>query len=280
MPFNKWKKRIINKVERRQNRVLGRFISDMEKVMEDAVDYVVANFEQTGRFAAPTLNSMFRVSEEFYRSVIREASLTAEEAIAPQKSGKKKLASGRGGLPRNKKWLQSVFRNSKYWSSVMNRSDRLTKKLQNQYIEKLQSAFEEVLPRIRQGEITTKEVKTHMMEAWGASKSRVETIFRTETTNYFARTQVAYFSGEPEIIGFLFDALKDSATTKICRDRHGLVYRPGTELLKESTPSCHYNCRSHLIALANTPENRKLLADPRRDPKNRTVEPLPRGWSK
>ena len=121
--------------------------------------------------------------------------------------------------------------------------------------------------------------KKRMMSTFDATKSRVETIFRTETTTYFDQTQVRYFQSDPEIIGFLFDALLDSATTKICRSRHGLVYRPKTQELREVTGACHYNCRKHLIALANTEYNRKLLADPNRDPSKRKVAPLLPGWN-
>jgi SPP1 gp7 family putative phage head morphogenesis protein len=148
------------------------------------------------------------------------------------------------------------------------------------YLRKLGKKFQSILPKLDTNEMTPQEAKTELLEAWDASKSRVELIFRTETTTYFGKTQVAFFNGEPDIIGFLFDSIRDRSRTAWCKTRHGLVYRPNTKLLTENTPSCHWNCRSHLIPLADTPENRKMLEDPNRDPELKKVEPLPPGWRK
>jgi len=160
----------------------------------------------------------------------------------------------------------------------MKRNKAIVDRVRKAYLAKLQRKFRAIVPRLDANAITPAEAKKEMMSAWEASKSRVELIFRTETSTYFGKTQVNFFNSDPQIIGFLFDSVRDAARTEICRSRHGLIFRPRTKLLEQNTPACHYNCRSHLIPLANTPYNRKLLDDPSRDPANHKLAPLPHGW--
>lgn len=279
VPFDlpPWRKRQIKNKFRRKDKVIFRAVDAMESIMETAVDYIIDHYTQTKRYAEPTLNSMYAVSDIFYRSVIEESILSSQE----EKGDIKKLAlKAPPRMPKNFDTIENSLRDRRYWSRVLKRSKKLTDSLRRQYLKKLRGKFTSLLPLIEAGEIEIRDLKKQMMSAWDTSKSRVETIFRTETTNYFAQTQVSFFSDDPEIIGFLFDSVRDSSRTAICQTRHGLVYRPGTELLKKNTPACHYNCRSHLIALANIPYNRKLLEDPKRNPEIQSVAPLPTGWRK
>lgn len=277
MPY--WRKRQLVQKHRREAMVISGAVADMESVMKEAVDSIYSHWRSTGQFYHPTLNGMFVASERFYRRVIEQAFHSAKEDKASQK-GKKKLAKGPTGIPKSMRELNQVFANRKQWPKIMKRSQILTERLRRQYIQKLKRKFEEITPKLTSGELSPEEAKTHLMSAWKASKSRVETIFRTETTNYFEKTNVAFFDGDPEIIGFLFDSVRDTSRTNVCKTRHGLVYKPGSKLLRENTPALHWQCRSHLIALANTPHNRKLLEDPERDPELKAVAPLPPGWRK
>lgn len=248
--------------------------------MFTAIDYIMNNYEQRGEYVAPSLNRMSEISDDFYRAVITQAFYCCEDEKRAQFADvrMKKLSKAPPRLPKNLNDLDKIFKNRRYWSRVLNRSERLTKSLRMQYLRKLKRQFDKILPGLADGSFSVSDAKNKMIEAWNASKSRVETIFRTETTNYFAKTSVAYFESDDEIIGFLFDSTADSSRTSICKSRHGLIYRPGTRLLTLNTPSCHFNCRSHLIALANIPFNLKLLNEPQRDPSKRAVVPLPPGW--
>ena len=271
-----WRKRQIAAKFRRKGRVINKTVSAMEAVMKKAVAGVIDHYLATGHYAKPTLAGMFAVTDDFYREVAINGFDSARDEKEEAK-GKKRLAKRKS----NKlEFLENVFRDKREWPRAMKRSKKLTERLRDQYLEKLGKRFEEILPALKAGEITPEDAKSHMMKAWKASKSRVETIFRTETTNYFGKAQVSFFESDPEIIGFLFDSVYDTSRTEICKSRHGLVYRPGTALLTKNIPACHFNCRSHLIALANTPHNRKLLEDPDRDPAKRKVVPLPPGWRK
>jgi len=277
--MGKWRKRQVEMVERRQARVIRSAVNQMEEARKKAVEQIWTTYEKTGAFVQPGLNDMFSASDDFYRDVL-ETAYSCTQSTKNMQKGKKNLAKVPWGLPKNLKNLEQLFRDKRYWPKVMKRSKILTESLRKQYLQKLRKKFAQVVPKILDGEINPGEAKKQMMETWNSSKPRVETIFRTETTNYFSKTQVAFFDSDDDIIGFMFDAVKDTGTTGICKARHGLVYRPGTKALQDNTPALHYNCRSHLIPLANIPENRKLLSDPSRDPKNRSVPPLPPGWRK
>lgn len=263
----------------RKDRVVTNAVDEMRRVLVRAIDSIVDDFEKTGKYAEPALGSMDTVSEQFYRSVLKAAAVSVEGGRS-KPPGMKRLMGAPPKMPKSVASLNSLFRNKRYWARVMKRAKALSSSLRKQYLRRLRFQFGKILPLIESGELAIGDVKKKMMTAWETTKPRVETIFRTETTNYFAQTQVAFFDGDDDIIGFLFDSVKDQARTEICRSRHGLVYKPGTKALRENTPACHYNCRSHLIALANTAFNRKLVGDRSRDPALVSVVPLPRGWRK
>jgi SPP1 gp7 family putative phage head morphogenesis protein len=265
----------------------------MEEVMLGAVDYVLEHWEKTGRFVEPTLNKMYAVSNTFYYKVIQDSFKSADiqkkaqEKHEPVKDtnspSRKRLAKWPLGIPRTLPGLEKIFRDKRYWPKIMKRSQLITDSVRKLYLQKLKIRFNHIIPELHDNRMTPAEAKKELMQAWEASKSRVELIFRTETTTYYGKTQTAFFNGDPQIIGFLFDALRDRATTEWCRSRHGLIYKPGStgiNGLSQNTPACHWNCRSHLIPLTDTPYNRKLLEDPNRDPEKRKVVALPPGWRK
>lgn len=279
----RWQQRQVAAKNKRKTIVVNKFIAAMERVMHAAIDKVVDESLTRREFVEPSLNEMFAVSESFYRGVIEQAYHASEDEKRAQTKDpnfKHLSAASRApiGLPRTLRQLEKVFRDRRYWPKIMKRSKAVTEGLRTQYLRKLRRKFRDLMPRIMDGDVTPEEAKKAMKTVWEASKGRVQTIFLTETTTYFAKTQTAFFKGDDQIIGFLFDSALKDTTTDICRSRHGLVYRPGTKLLDENTPSCHYNCHSDLIPLADTPFNRRLLADPRRDPEKRKVVPLPPGW--
>jgi SPP1 gp7 family putative phage head morphogenesis protein len=271
-----WRKKQVSQKMRAQEKVAQTAADKMEAVMKKAVSYVIDMAATTGKFHEPDLSAMFTVGESFYKDVLHHAINDSENERKVQK-GKKNLAAPR--LPTSLKGLEFVFRDKRFWPRILKRNKLLVENLRKAYLKKLRRKFTELMPRILDNEINVNDAKKQMMQAWDASKSRVTTIFRTETTNYFAKTQVKYFEGDHAIIGFLFDSVRDKSRTKICTARHGLIFRPGTQLLTKNTPALHWNCRSHLIALANTPYNRRLLEDKNRDPSGKSLPPPPPGWT-
>lgn len=269
----------INASLRLKDKVVNLALIRMKQVTERAVDDILRHAFSVGTFSEPSFNGMSGVLETFYRDVVSAAWHTSSHDFS-LKPEKKRLAKGPRLPPKSAQSLNDLFSNSRYWRSVMKRSNAMTQRMRAHYLRKLKEKFKEIMPLIRDGEISPDQAKSKMAEAWKTTKSRVETIFRTETTHYFARSQISYFESEPEIIGFLFDSVRDTARTEICKSRHGLVFLPGTKILRENTPALHYNCRSHLIPLANTEANRKLLEDEGRKPSNRKMAPLPKNWKK
>lgn len=264
--------------ERRKEALTNRNTSSIMEFFQRWVDRAADNLI-TGKSASqatPSSQEFKRLIERFYFEVIDQGIKASREEMQAQQ-GKKRL-SQRLGLPKSLRDMERLFRDRRAWPKVMKRSDATAKRIFDDYKRRLEKKFSLLLPKIQAGEIAPADAKAQMRKAWGASKARIETIFRTETTNYFTSTQLAYFEGEPSIIGYLFDSVRDSSRTPICRSRHGLIYKPGSALLAKNKPPCHWNCRSDFIALADTPENRKMVADPSRDPSKVSVVPLPRGW--
>jgi SPP1 gp7 family putative phage head morphogenesis protein len=272
-----WRKRFNAEKFNRAEFIILQATARMDDVFRHATEEVINHAMATGEYREPRLPHLGEAMEGFYRATITEGwNLARREKHLQQ--GRTRMA----GLPRGRvpalKDLVALFTDRRFWPTVMKRSKALEDRLRRVYLRKLRARFTKIVPQMLRGEVGPAEVHGKLMEAWTASKPRVATIFRTESTKYFTETQKAFFKDDPDIIGFLFDSVRDAARTDICRSRHGLVYRPGTKELDQNTAPLHYNCRSHLIALTDIEYNRKMLADPSRDPAKVTVAPLPKGW--
>jgi SPP1 gp7 family putative phage head morphogenesis protein len=265
-----------------QDDLMNRTIKMMEIMMLGMLEKISTEYLETGSYTKPSDQQMYLVMERFYSQVVHKAYGVSQvvkqvQGFKPQ-SDKKKLGKLPLGIPNRLPPLVKFFSSKRMWPTMQRRGRIIVGKLQKAYFKKLDRKFAEIGPALQRGEISPEEVKKELREAWKATKSRVETIFQTETTNYFNKVQVSFFNDDEDIIGFLFQSNRDSSTTDICRKRDGLIYRPGTQLLKENTPACHWRCRSELIPLANTPQNLKMFKDTNRDPNKRRVPPLPPGW--
>lgn len=279
VPFSKLPTSVYRSLEARdrvQDRIVAVFMARLDTLMHGVADTAVDqifSIGEKGVLAVPDLTVLF---QRFYVDVI-----STGLDLAAVETGKKRLAKApKGKLPQDLKEIDDLFRDRKAMQRVFKRSQVLSRALRAAYLKRLKGRFAEIMPAILDGRVDISDAKKHIREAWGASRSRAQTIFRTESTKYFAEAQVSYYAKSDEILGFLYDTIRDSSRTEVCRSRHGLVYRQGSKLLKKNTPPLHYNCRSHLVPLADTPGNRKMLKDPARDPEKVKVEPLPRGWRK
>jgi SPP1 gp7 family putative phage head morphogenesis protein len=276
VPFklNPHQSRVRSRDLQTKERIVQSSVKAMDEILTGAVEDVVAHYQKTGRYKDPDLDRMYEVTEAFYRQVAQAAVTSCKRA-----NPKKKLAAPPDGdLPSGPRALDRVLTDRKYWQRIMKRSRALTGRAKQAYLDRLRKQFKRIMPLLEIGDLTPRAIKKKLAEAWKAPRARAETIFRTESTKYFASAQVKFFEDAPYVIGFLFDSVRDNSRTPICHSRHGLIYRPGTDLLDKNTPALHYNCRSHLIPLVNDPQNMKMLADPKRDPEKVKVVPLPRGW--
>jgi SPP1 gp7 family putative phage head morphogenesis protein len=262
--------------------VVAAAIAEMDHLFDYATEQVGLQALATGQFKEPNLSGADIIGERFYRRVITEGWKCAhEEALIEKERGKQRLAAPPKAAVKPLQFLVEFFGDVKSWGKILSRKNFLIERLKRAYLQRLKKRFNEILPELLSGKKTPQEVKIHLGQAWGSTRGRTENIFRTETTKYFTEAQISYFSGsDVDIIGYLFDSVKDSGRSLWCKSRHGLIYRPGTDLLRKNSPPCHWQCRSHLIALANTVYNRKMLADPERDPSLHPVESLPSGWGR
>lgn len=276
-----WRKALMNRTNKRKAIVISKAVSHIDKILEDATEKIINTaIFSGGTYFQPSLNGLDVAAEQFYLGVIHQAFYSCEDEKSSQQN-RKRLAKAPKGIPRKLSDLDQILKDKTYFRQIMRRSGMLSKRLKRQYLSKLRKRFDKVMPLLQSGEITSSDAKKQMRDVWHATKPRVETIFRTETTNYFGKIQVNFFKDDKNIIGFLFDSNVDSARTEICRSRHGMIFTKeykGKNSITYNTPALHYNCRSDLIALANTAENRKLLEDASRDPRHHNLEPLPDGW--
>ena len=256
-------------------------MQEMDAVLRDAALLVAQEAIRSGRYVEPDLSALDPIAETFYKRVITEgwksAQAEAKELPGPMKH---RLAEMPKAGVKPLRFLVDLFSDKKTWGTILRRKQFLVDRLRRGYLRKLKQRFNEVVPRLLTGKASPEEVKSELAKTWEASRARVENIFRTETTKYFTETQLSYFNGEPGIIGYLFDSGRDSGRSGWCKSRHGLIYRPGTALLRENKPPCHWNCRSHLVPLVDTEHNRRMLEDPERDPEKRQVVPLPASWNR
>lgn len=274
-------RRALEKRENAQIKIVDAFLARMDAYMgEHQAEVVEALFRTKGQNTGgePQQAVMGKLLEGFYIQAITKGLALAEDED-PERSAVKHLARApKGKLPADLQSIEQLFRNRKALRRIMSRKEKLTTGLRKAYLARLRARFQEIMPAIQLGKITPQQAREHIATAWGATRSRARLIFQNESTKYFNEAQVSHFSNNVSIIGFLYDSIRDAARTDICKSRHGLVYRPRTELLRENTPPNHHGCRAHLIPLADTPQNRRMLNDPARDPELVRVVPHPRGW--
>ncbi len=119
--------------------------------------------------------------------------------------------------------------------------------------------------------------------AFAVPKARANTIVETETTRYYNTTRINTYNTIDSVVAYLFVAVRDSATTKWCRSRAGVVFFKGStgdKGLAHNTPPCHYNCRSELLPLSRlNPAHRRLLENESLWSTNRRLVPLLPEWN-
>ncbi len=152
---------------------------------------------------------------------------------------------------------------------------------------KLEDEHETLLESIRAIDTVIDKIVDDRAE-WAPPREALEiaqslpgfTIVETETTRHYNTTRVNTYNQIETVVGYLFVAVRDAATTKWCRSRNGMVVLKGTKEARASCPPCHWNCRSELLPLSRlNPAHRKLLENMSLRPENRVLVPLPDGWN-
>lgn len=112
-------------------------------------------------------------------------------------------------------------------------------------------------------------------------RAQAVTIVQTTTTSYYNETRMEIYDQSPDVIAWLYAAVRDFATTKWCKTRDGLVYMKTDSITGAETPSNHWNCRSEMLPLTlHNPRHTRLVNDKALARRNNSCEPLPNGWSR
>lgn len=125
------------------------------------------------------------------------------------------------------------------------------------------------------------ELESNITKLLNVSRRRSQTIARTETTYAYNGGRVATYKQTSLVTHVRFLAILDTRTTDICKTRNGMVISlQDVDRLRVSTPPLHYSCRSVLSPLLPNVnlEHAQMIADPARDPRDRTLAPLLPGW--
>lgn len=152
--------------------------------------------------------------------------------------------------------------------------------VRKEYLKKTQQVWKKYAKNFLNGGIEQKrDIVKRVKEAGRTTWGRAKTIVETETTYYYNKTRKNIYDKSPDVTHYLYVAIRDAATTKWCKDRNGLVYEKGSEILKDETPPVHWNCRSELLPLTKqNPGHARLINDRSKQRANRKPAPLPPGW--
>lgn len=183
-------------------------------------------------------------------------------------------------IPANLERLRRMYDAWKKRGVVPPRQKNIAERIRKAYLEKVQETWQRYGRDWREGDAATQfEVVQRIKRAAGVGFARAKTISNTETTTYYNAARREIYDDATDVVGYLFVAVRDNATTVWCRTRQGSVLMKGTRFLLINTPACHWNCRSELLPLTlYTPAHLKLINDMSRRPENMNFAPLPRGW--
>lgn len=157
----------------------------------------------------------------------------------------------------------------------------IAEKLRKSFLDTLSKAWRRHAEEFLAGdEANQREAVGAIMSEMGVAYSRAKMVVETETTKHFNAARRAVYDGSDDVTHYLFLAIRDHATTKWCKTRHGLVYAKGDPLLEKETPPIHWYCRSEILPLTPAnPAHAKLIADKSRARRHNSCEPLPTGWT-
>lgn len=192
----------------------------------------------------------------------------------PTKLAKPKIPKGLSDLI--KKW-DDMRRQGK----VPKAQQIAANKIRKLYIQKLKELFKkEGIDFVRGKVYDLKAVEELVQKAGKIAYSRAKMTVETESTRYFNEARTMVYDKSPDVTHYLFMSIRDHATTKWCKTRHGLVFTKGTELFRRNQPPCHWYCRSEVLPLTpHNPNHLRLIQDMSKRAENNKLEPLPAGWN-
>lgn len=175
-----------------------------------------------------------------------------------------------------------VIRNTPAEQAVLQRTNKIAGDFSDDVLNRLKlDLIAAIIPP--SGEdfpISRKELTARIQKTLDVSANRSDIIARTELTNAYNQGRLTSYNESNLVTHVRFIAIGDDRTTDICKTRNGLVFEKGSGQLLDNTPPLHFRCRSVLSPLLPRVNKRhaEMIADPSRNPKNRELFPLDRGW--
>lgn len=216
-----------------------------------------------------------------YFDVMKVAAETANSHLELLHDPSRHFAKQKGlQLPRSLGSIRELYDLWQTKGYVPKHQQVLADKIKATYLKKVQDVWERYSGDWRNGKNgVVEDLKAEMQQAARVGYSRASTIVETETTNHYNRVRREIYDQSPDVVAYLFVAVRDHATTKWCKSRNGLVYHRGDPHLILETPAIHWNCRSEILPLTRfNPRHLALINDPSLDRRNNRCEPLPKGW--
>lgn len=270
------------RVQRHQNK----YEREAERALDDALHDLIRRFDDGKPPAQKVMADLQDILVDHALATVDMGLDTAEDAVdeLETRPARQRLAKKppRVKIPRRPDDLR------RFWDKVRRKNPEkmdervksIFERTRDRYLETVQSIWEKYGAGWRAGDTGSKaEAVEALKKATKSEKARVRTVIETETTYYYNSTREAYYSQSDQVTHYLFLAVRDHATTKWCRSRHGKVFEKGTVLFQENIPPCHWNCRSEIVPLSPFNPNHKRLIDNMALRATRSnIEPLPPGW--
>jgi SPP1 gp7 family putative phage head morphogenesis protein len=249
-----------------------------EKFAEVAHE-IVADARKTGRLDTSRID---------FSDLVMEHSVAVMRSGVDSTEGRERVMNERlatAAPVAQSKSLRHIRELWDYWrkkKKLPPRQKWIARKVKAHFLEEIQKAWREASETfISGGEAGQAAATSHIMEKADVAYGRSVTIVNTETTHYYNKARTDIYDQSEDVTHYLFVAVRDHATTKWCKTRHGLVYKKGDAVTIKEKPPVHWNCRSEVLPLTPAnPMHLKLIQDATRARRNRTCFPLPAGWNR
>lgn len=260
--------RLIDKNAKQVQRIENRFINRAEREFQQKIAEAISD---DGKISADFIEEL--IIEHMLYTMVNAARSVRHTEYAKDK---------RLAVPKRTNTIFEIFdrwKKTKKKPPMTKKQVSDMKRIKKEYLEKIQTAYQEVSKRWREGKVGLKDVQRKLEDATKGTSAHVKTIIRTEGTNYDNAVRQNFYKSVPQVTHMLFLSIRDSATTKWCKSRHGKVFEKDSELCDKNRPSVHWNCRSEMVPLSPfNPNHKKMIADPARRPVG--LEPLPKEFRK
>ncbi len=265
-------------LSKRQDRLESYWRQMMRDAIGVSTDKIVANARDTGRLKF----ELFDVTDVLMRQAydVMKEGIESTDVRTPVRA--QRLASPPpGSVPRTLKSLRRWWDHYRKQGRVPPRQRLMAKKIKDEYIKKVQEVWRRHSDDFLSGNTASvTEAVEAIKTGAGVAYSRAKMIVETETTYYFNKARRQIYDESDDVTHYLFVAIRDHATTKWCKSRHGLVYAKGDPILDKETPPIHWNCRSEVLPLLkHVQAHLRLIEDKARRRRNNQCEPLPVGWT-